>query len=170
MTPRRPERLPRVLLAGAVFAAIVCSVVIALGADIPKRLPGIALQSPNLYREELGLAHLIGFYFAILIVALALYGKGLVKFGKDGAEVGDVIGQVDAQGDAARNLSTVVREEQRIRRANTRGLEAVGQAFVEKARDDERRFAALERELREQKEKVRALEGELRELKRFEGA
>jgi hypothetical protein len=143
--PSRSESLAKAALGATVFAATVYAGVIALSAEVPEKLPAPALQSPDLYRVEIGVGCLVGFYFAILIVTLALRGTGLVKFGKDGAEVGEVIEQVDAQEDAVKNLTDTMHREQEIRESTANGLEAVRQALTEKASEYERRLKALER-------------------------
>jgi hypothetical protein len=145
--PNNHDRLIRALLAGAVIIATVVAVVLALTAEVPDVLPGIALGSQSLYREELGVAHLLGFYLVILLVALAAHGKVPVKFGKDGAEFGDIGRKLDAQDEWGEGLAEALNEVERMARGNRRAVEAVWRALADIAREDAVRLEALEKRL-----------------------
>lgn len=142
-----PSKLPRILLGTVVIAATAYAVVLGAGAEIPKHLPGIALESPSLYREQIGLAHLLGFYAAIILIALALDGRVLVKFGKGGAEFGPVVGEVDAQRDAIVELKVSAREAMDTAESSGDLSEATALAFADKAKSDARQIAELERRI-----------------------
>jgi len=156
---KRTRAAAAAVLAGLVIAATAYAVVLALNAEIPRQLPGIALGSTDLYRQELGLAHMIGFYIVILLIALAADGKGLVKFGKDGAEFGDVIGQkVEAQSDASEGIAASLHEQERVGAGNAKAIEAVRQAFREKARADKQQIAELTAKVQNLEEEGRSYE------------
>jgi hypothetical protein len=144
------EGRQRLVLVVAVAAATAFAALLGLTAGIPEKLPGIALESPSVYRVEVGFLCLAAFYVAILLIALAAYGKGIVKFGKDGAEAGEVITRkVDAQGSAGEEVIKALRQQERITGSNTEAIEAVRQAFNYKEEADRRRFKEIEQELRE---------------------
>jgi hypothetical protein len=60
---------------GAVTAALITALVIGAMSSPPRQgVPAYALQSPLVYRLEIGIAFFLAFYAVVVLVRLAAYG------------------------------------------------------------------------------------------------
>lgn len=74
-----------------VIAVVVGAVVFALLIDVPADIPGIAMNSPAIFRlEAAGIAAIIA-YVLLLAIVLAFNERGFVKVGPGGAESGKLV-------------------------------------------------------------------------------
>lgn len=80
-----------VLLTVIVVAAAAGAVSVGLAVPVPKPIPDFALQARPVYRALVGGVWFAVVYLVIMAVALAIDGRGFVKFGSRGIEPGQLL-------------------------------------------------------------------------------